>query len=85
MKCLKNMQTGTVIRVSDLQADQMVGKTWQFVPKSEWKAQVRNVKTEEQSVQETKKEKTVSEKALKHSKLKAKQRPADTTVHLLKK
>lgn len=85
MKCIKNTQTGNIIRVSDLQADQMVGKTWQFVPKSEWKAQARSVKTEEQSDQEAKKEKTISEKALKHSKLKAKQRPADTAVHLLKK
>lgn len=84
MKCLKNKQTGNIIRVSDIQADQMVGNTWNFVPKSEWKSQVRT-KTEEQAVQEVKKEKTVSEKVLKHSKLKTKQRPADTTVHLLKK
>lgn len=84
MKCLKNKQTGNIIRVSDIQADQMVGSIWSFVSKSEWKSQVR-VKTEEQAVQEVKKEKIVSEKALKHSKLKAKQRPADTTVHLLKK
>lgn len=85
MKCIKNTQTGNIIRVSDLQADQMVGKTWQFVSKSEWKAQTRVQKAEEQVVSESKREKTLSEKALKHSKLKAKQRPADIVDHLLKK
>lgn len=47
MKCIKNLQTGNVIRVSDIQANQMVGSTWQFVPKSEWKALTRTPKKEE--------------------------------------
>lgn len=83
MKCIKNAQTGNVIRVADIQADQMVGRTWQFVPKSEWKAQTRAPKTEQQEEVQEKKEKTLSSKAAKRSKLGAKQRPADSTVNYL--
>jgi hypothetical protein len=85
MKCLKNKNTGDIIRVDDKQAHQMVGTTWQFIPKSEWKSQVRIAKTEVQTVQEEKKEKTVSEKALRHSKLKSKQRSSDISTQLIKK
>ena len=73
MKCLKNSKTGNIIRVTDEQANQMVGNTWQYVPKSEWKAATRVV-TEKQEVEAEKKEKIVSEKAVKRSKLKDKQR-----------
>jgi len=41
MKCLKNTQTGNIIRVKDKQADQMAGITWQYVSKSEWKLATR--------------------------------------------
>ena len=37
MKCLKNEKTGNVIRVDEKQANQMVGSTWKYVPKSEWR------------------------------------------------
>ena len=37
MKCIKNQKTGNIIRVDDKQANQMVGLTWKFVPKSEWR------------------------------------------------
>ncbi len=37
MKCLKNVNSGTIIRVDDKQAHQMVGNQWKFVSKSEWK------------------------------------------------
>jgi hypothetical protein len=48
MKCIKNKETGNVIRVTNQQADQMVGRKWSFAPKSEWKSQERpSPKTEE--------------------------------------
>ena len=37
MKCLKNTKTGNIIRVSDVQANQMAGNTWKYVSKTEWK------------------------------------------------
>lgn len=74
MKCLKNQKTGNVIRVPDQQANQMAGNTWSYVPKSEWKAATRVTVTEQQEEQADKKEKTISEKALKRKKLKEKQR-----------
>jgi hypothetical protein len=80
MKCLKNNQTGNIIRVSDQQADQIVGNTWYFVSKSEWKSQVRSEKVETQVIEEEKKEKTLSKKVLKHSKLKTKQRSSDSYI-----
>ena len=52
----------------------MVGSTWQYIAKSEWKAATRIVVTEQQEEQADKKEKTISEKALKRKKLKEKQR-----------
>lgn len=45
MKCLKNLKTGTVIRVDDSQANNMVGITWAYVSKSEWRGE--NKKKEE--------------------------------------
>jgi hypothetical protein len=73
MKCLKNVQTGNIIRVDDKQAHQMAGITWQYVSKSEWKSVTRKI-TEKQEVETEKKETTVSEKAIRRSKLKTKQR-----------
>jgi hypothetical protein len=46
MKCLKNKKTGNIIRVSDVQARQMEGSQWSYVPKSDWKSQERPVKKE---------------------------------------
>lgn len=83
MKCLKNEKTGNIIRVTDTQAYNMVGSTWSYVPKSEWKTAVRKV-TEKQETEETKKEETVSEKALRRKKLKTKQRPLEPSDNLLK-
>lgn len=72
MKCIKNIKTGVIQRVEDRQANNMVGSTWQYIPKSEWKIATR--KTEKQEVEAEKKEQTISEKALKRKKLKEKQR-----------
>jgi hypothetical protein len=41
MKCIKNITTGEIKRVDDSIANNMVGKTWSFVPKSEWKLVTR--------------------------------------------
>ena len=41
MKCLKNEKTGNIIRVDDKQAHQMVGLTWKYVSKSEWRGTVK--------------------------------------------
>jgi hypothetical protein len=67
MKCIKNVKTENIVRVTDTQANQMVGNIWQYVSKSEWK-------TFSRTTVDDKKEKTVSEKAVKRSKLKEKQR-----------
>lgn len=74
MKCLKNKETGNIIRVDDKQAEQMAGFTWEYVAKSEWKKMVRDVKTEKQEIEAEKKAETIAEKQLKRSKLKEKQR-----------
>ena len=74
MKCLKNKQTGNIIRVDDKQAYQMAGSTWEYVAKAEWKKLVRDVKTEKQEVEAEKKAETIAEKQLKRNKLKEKQR-----------
>ena len=43
MKCLKDTKTGTITRVSDLEAFQKAGNRFQYVPKSEWKAVTRKI------------------------------------------
>ena len=73
MKCLKNLKTGEIIRVSDQEAYQKPISAWQFVPKSEWK-KLRPTISVKQVEEVEKKEVTVSEKALKRKKLKEKQR-----------
>jgi hypothetical protein len=50
MKCIKNVKTGNVIRVDDRQAHQMVGNTWQYTSKSEWKELTRNIVKETTTV-----------------------------------
>jgi hypothetical protein len=74
MKCLKNLKTGNIIRVDDKQANQMAGNIWSYISKTEWKSATRVPETEQQVVEAEKKEKTLSKKAEKAAKLKAKQR-----------
>ena len=74
MKCIKNSKTGDIQRVSDKEAYNMVGNTWKYIPKSEWKEATRVVVTEKKKEEGEKKEVTISEKALKRKKLKEKQR-----------
>lgn len=88
MKCLKNSKTGNIIRVDDVQANQMAGITWKYVAKSEWKSATRTPTTEEidykyEALEQERKE-ALSNKAARHSKLKLKQRPADSTDKILK-
>jgi hypothetical protein len=65
MKCIKNFQTGNIIRVDDVQARQMVGSTWSYVSKAEWKSATRKVVKEEVIVEEPK---TISEKQISRKK-----------------
>ena len=65
MKCLKNAKTGNIIRVDDKQADQMVGSTWSYVSKSEWK---KLIHPQESVVETVTEETTISEKQLKRKK-----------------
>ena len=45
MKCLKDTKTGTITRVSDLEAFQKAGNRFQYVSKSEYKSQFKKVET----------------------------------------
>ena len=47
MKCLKNKKTGNIIRVDEVQARQMAGSQWSYIPKSEWKSQQNPKKVED--------------------------------------
>ena len=64
MKCIKaiketkDVSVGTIRRVDDKTANNMVGLSWAYVPKSEWKSQTRKSKPKE----EVSEEKTQSEK-----------------------
>ncbi len=65
MKCLKNAKTGNIIRIDDVKANQMAGREWQYVSKTEWKSITRK----SESVAEIKvEESTISEKQLKRRK-----------------
>ena len=46
MKCLKSSKTGEIIRVTNEKAD-LATREWKFIPKSEWKLDVRPSKKEE--------------------------------------
>ena len=73
MKCIKNNKTGEIERVTDKEAYNMVGRTWSYVAKNEWKAATRKVKAIE--VVEPKNEtegETIAEKQLKGKKKKVK-------------
>jgi hypothetical protein len=50
MKCIKNKTTGNIIRVDEKQAYQMVGNTWQYVSKTEWKKANGSIKEETAAV-----------------------------------
>lgn len=76
------------VRVDNELGETMVTRQgYRFVPKSEWKTKVRgplqeaiSIKQKEENV---KKEETLSKKALKHSAIKAKQRPATAADRLM--
>jgi hypothetical protein len=71
MKCIKN-QTGEIRRVADKDADVKVKSYgWAFVPKSEWKTQVRDFNKTTNI--EVKAEAVVDKKLNKRLKLKEKQ------------
>jgi hypothetical protein len=65
MKCLRNLKTDNIIRVTDKQADQMVGREWQYTSKVEWKTATR---IPAPIVEAVKEQLTVSEKQLKRKK-----------------
>ena len=65
MKCLKNVKTGTIIRIDEFKANNMVGKEWVFVSKEEWKKITRKP---EPVVEVSVQEETISEKQLKRKK-----------------
>jgi hypothetical protein len=65
MKCLRNLKTGNIIRVTEKQADQMIGKEWQYTSKVEWKTATR---IPEPIVEAVKEQLTISEKQLKRKK-----------------
>ena len=73
MKCLKNVKTNEIVRVTDKEAYNMAGITWKYIAKAEWKA-TKPVASVKQIEEAEKKEVTISEKALKRKKLKEKQR-----------
>ena len=64
MKCLKSNKTGNIIRVENSQAYQMAGREWQYVPKSEWKADRRPAKKVVEEVIVEVQEQTIAEKQL---------------------
>lgn len=51
MKCIKSIrktkdvEVGEIKRVDNKTADSMVGSTWMYIPKSEWKLATRKPKT----------------------------------------
>ena len=65
MKCLKNVKTGTIIRLDDFKANNMVGKEWIFTSKEEWK---KTINKPEPVVEIKVEEATISEKQLKRKK-----------------
>ena len=70
MKCIKNVKTGEIERLSDKEAYNKVGSTWSYVAKSEWKAATRKVKVTE--VVNDSEGETIAEKQLKSKKKKVK-------------
>jgi hypothetical protein len=73
MKTIRNKKSGEIQRVDDKIANKMVGISWEYCPKSEYK-KTREVPTQKQKVDDVKKEKTMSKKQESRQKLKEKQR-----------
>ena len=73
MKTVRNKKSGEIQRVEDRVANNMVGNTWEYCPKSEYK-KTREVPTQKQTESNIKKEKTLSKKQESRMKLKEKQR-----------
>ena len=73
MKTIRNKKTGEIQRVEDKTANNLVGISWEYCPKSEYK-KTREVQTQRQKVDESKREKTISKKQESRMKLKEKQR-----------
>ena len=68
MKCIKS-KDGEIRRVSDVDADNKVKvHGWKFIPKSEWKLNVRGTVNFKQNAPKEKKEKASSEYKEKKSK-----------------
>ena len=44
IKATKDVEVGTIKRVDDKTAYNMVGSTWEYIPKSEWKLATRKSK-----------------------------------------
>lgn len=61
MKCIKalrpskDVEVGEIKRVDDKTANNMVGISWAYVPKSEWKLQTRKSKPKEEEIEQKKK------------------------------
>ena len=75
MKCLKNVKTGTIVRLDDFKANNMVGREWIFVSKTEWKSTTRkpepvteSTKAISDSIIKGHEGQTISEKQLKRKK-----------------
>ena len=68
MKCIKSKADGTIKRVTDVEAFQMVGSKWNYESKSEWKKATRV--TVEVTAPAVVEETTVAEKQLKRKKQK---------------
>jgi hypothetical protein len=73
MKTIRNKKTGELQRVDDKVANNMVGISWEYCPKSELK-KTQEKPTNRQVEDNTKKEKTISKKQESRMKLKEKQR-----------
>lgn len=69
MKCIKNIKTGEIERVTDKEAYNKVGTAWSFIAKAEWKAATRKPKPVE--VLQTAEGETIAEKQLKSKKKKS--------------
>lgn len=73
MKTIRNKKTSEIQRVDDRTANNMVGISWEYCPKSEYKKN-REVPTQKQKSEDVKKEKTLTKKQEARQKLKEKQR-----------
>jgi len=71
----KTVHIGDMPRLSDLDAEERVRLgSWMYISKAEYKKGTTIETAQSKKIEEEKKEKTLSKKAEKHSKLKEKQR-----------